>query len=97
MTVSGTGKQNKIEIASNRVTSVQGRKNAVTKLLAEAIQKENAGQPSVYYIHKTEARSLYDRAGVQFPGALLQDGLIHSIFDAGSPVNRTFMEPTQLR
>ncbi len=95
--ISGIGRQNKIEIDSNRVTSVYGKKNAVTKLLAEAIQKENAGKPSVYYINKTEARSLFGKSGVQFPGGPLQDGLIHSIFDAGSPVNRKFMEQTDTR
>ena len=85
--ISGTGRQNKIAIDSNRVTSVYGQKNAITKLLTEAVQKENAGQPSVYYINKTEARSLYDRAGVQFPGGHLQDGLIQSIGHADSSVN----------
>ena len=95
--IGGKGQSNYAEIDSNRVTSVQGRDNAITKLLTEAIQKENAGQPSVYYINKTEARSLFGKAGVQFPGRPLQDGLIHSIFDAGSPVNRKFMEQTQTR
>ena len=95
--ISGTGRQNKIAVDSNRVTSVQGRSNAVTKLLTDAIEKENAGLPGVYYINKTEARSLYDRAGVQFPGGHLQDGLIHSIFDAGAPVNRKYMEQKDTR
>ena len=79
------------------MTGAQGRNNAVTKLLAEAIQKENAGQPGVYYIQKAEARSLFGKAGVQFPGRPLQDGLIHSVFDAGSPVNRKLKQQTQNR
>ena len=35
---------------------------------------------------KSEARSLFDGSGVQFPGSAIQDGLIHSIFDAGAKV-----------
>ena len=36
---------------------------------------------------KSEARSLYARAGVQFPGRHIEGGLIHSIHDAGVSVN----------
>ena len=39
---------------------------------------------------KSEARSLYARAGVQFPGGSMQDGLIYTIYDAGFHVNRKY-------
>ncbi len=95
--VDGAGRMNGEPFDINFVSSTQGRKNAVTKLLADAVQKENAGQVGVYYWKKSEARSLYARSGVQFPGPALQDGLIHSIFDSGSSVNRKFMEQTETR
>ncbi len=91
--VGGTGVLHKETIDSNHVVSVQGRQNAVSKLLVQAMEKENAGETGVYYINKTEAQDLCARAGLQLPGSAAQDGLIHSIFDAGSPVNRKKVLP----
>ena len=93
----GTGRQNGAVIDSNHVASPHGKGNAITKLLSDALKKENAGKTGVYYINKTEAQDLCARTGVQFPGTAAQDGLIHSIFDAGSPVNRKYMEQTETR
>lgn len=95
--VGGRGIQNGATIDSNHVVSPHGKGNAITKLLLDALKKENAGKTGVYYINKTEAQDLCARAGVQFPGTAAQDGLIHSIFDAGSPVNRKYMEQTETR
>ena len=95
--VGGTGVLHKETIDSNHVVSVQGRQNAVSKLLVQDMEKENAGETGVYYINKTEAQDLCARAGLQLPGSAAQDGLIHSIFDAGSPVNRKYMEQTETR
>lgn len=36
-------------------------------------------------------------SGLQLPGAHISDGLLHSIFDAGSPVNRKYLEQTETR
>ena len=91
--VGGRGIQNGATIDSNHVVSPHGKGNAITKLLLDALKKENAGETGVYYINKTEAQDLCARAGVQFPGSAAQDGLIHSIFDAGSPVNRKKVLP----
>ena len=95
--VGGGGIQNGATIDSNHVASSHGKGNAITKLLLDALKKENAGETGVYYINKTEAQDLCARSGVQFPGSAAQDGLIHSIFDAGSPVNRKYMEQTETR
>ena len=95
--VGGRGIQNGATIDSNHVVSPHGKGNAITKLLLDALKKENAGETGVYYINKTEAQDLCARAGVQFPGTAAQDGLIHSIFDAGSPVNRKYVEQTETR
>ena len=91
--VGGTGRQNGAVIDSNHVVSPHGKGKAITKLLSDALKKENAGETGVYYINKTEAQDLCARAGLQLPGSAAQDGLIHSIFDAGSPVNRKKVLP----
>ena len=86
-----------IKIDSNNIATTFRKGNAITKMLTDAIQKENTGETGVYYWKKSEARSLFESAGVQFPGGSMQDGLIHSIFDAGSPVNRKFVEQTETK
>lgn len=95
--VGGIAKMNGKRYDANVLSSAYGRENAITKLLTEAIQKENAGETGVYFLKKSEARSLFDGSGVQFPGSAIQDGLIHSIFDAGAKVNREFKEQTETR
>ena len=47
--VDGYGVENGIVIDSNAVTSIHGRDNAVSKLLAEAISVEQSGRIGVYY------------------------------------------------
>ena len=84
-------------IDSNNIATVFRKGNAVSKLLEDAVQKENADKIGVYYWKKTEARNLFEGAGVQFSGSSIQDGLIHSIHDAGSPVNRKYMEQTETK
>ena len=67
----------------------QGRGNAVTKLLKDAPQKELRSEVGGYCWNKEEALPLTVQPGVQFPGGRINDGLIHSMFDASFPVNRT--------
>lgn len=86
--ISGEGTMNDVAIDSNRITTVQPRPNTIRKLLREAIEKEEKFGHGLFFWNKEEAQSLFDDPGVQFPGTFLQDGLMHSIFDAGSPVNR---------
>ena len=91
--VGGRGRQNGVDIDSNHVASVQGRNNAITKLLADAVRKELNGETGIYYWNKNEALPLTVGSGLQLPGSHISDGLIHSIFDAGSPVNRKKVLP----
>ena len=97
--ISSTDTSNGMRIDSNNIATVFRKDNAVRKLLTEAIDKEKAGSKAVgvYYINKTEARDLYEGAGVQFPGRSMKGGLMHSIFDAGSPVNRKYLEQTETK
>ena len=56
--VGGTGVLHKETIDSNHVVSVQGRQNAVSKLLVQAMEKENAGKTGVYCIKNGGSRSV---------------------------------------
>ncbi len=77
-----------MSIDSNSVTSVHGRKNAITGLLQSAVTEEANGQVGVFYWNKKEASKLMTSQGVTMPqGLSLADGFIHSIREICSPVN----------
>ena len=83
-------------IDSNAVTSIFGKTNSVTKLLAEAVKDEAAGKFSMLYWNKKEATSLLQQAGLQLPGLLMpRDGFIHSIRESASPVKVKFDDVTE--
>ena len=89
----GAHRNQQKKIDSNNIATVFRKGNAITKLLTDALEKENAGKTGVYYWKKKEARDLFESAGVQFPGGSMQDGLIHSILNNDSHVNTNFMLP----
>ena len=94
--VDGFGLNNGIMIDSNAVTSIFGKTNSVTKLLAEAVKDEAAGKFSMLYWNKKEATSLLQQAGLQLPGLLMpRDGFIHSIRESASPVKVKFDDVTE--
>ena len=95
--ITTTSMQNGLKIDSNNIATVFRKGNAITRMLTDAIQKENAGETGVYYWKKSEARSLFAETGVQFPGGAIQDGLIHSILKNDSPVNRKYLEQTETK
>ena len=86
--VNGVSTSNSLRIDSNNVASAFGKGNGLTKLLSDALNAEANDSVGVYYWNKKEAQNLYRSAGLQLPGSSVQDGLIHSIFDAGADVNR---------
>ena len=94
--VDGFGIQNSLVIDSNAVTSIYGRKNAVTTLLTNAINKHNSGQTAIYYINRKEAAKLYQSARVavpKIPSAV--NGFVSSITDPGSPVKPKIKNQTE--
>ena len=93
--IDGYSRQNNIMIDSNAITSVFGKSNAITKLLYDAVSDETNGKTALYYWNKKVALSLLQKAGLQLPGVLPQDGYIHSISDSGSNVNKRFTKQTE--
>lgn len=86
--VDGTGIMRGQKIDSNAIVSAYTKKNAISKLLNDAINSEAKGNNAIYYIHKNKAMQLSSAIGVQFPGGFkIVDGYVHSIRDSGSPVN----------
>lgn len=96
VTIQTTSESNGVQIDANHLASAYGRKNAV-RLLENAIQKENADGVGVYYLDKSRASNLVSDPREQFPSVSEKTGLIHSIFDAGSPVKRKYLEQTETR
>lgn len=90
--IDGFGFQNRIQIDSNAVTSVHGRKNAVTRLLADALDDYANGETSLFYWNKEKATTLLRRARVTMPKTSVQarNGYISSIRDKNSPVKARY-------
>lgn len=92
--IDGYGLQNKKRIDSNAITSFYGKGSAL-KGLEAAISSEANGSIAMFYWNKKEAVSLLQRAGLQLPGCLPQDGFIHSIREKGANVNTKFKNVTE--
>lgn len=78
--LNGRSDQNKID--AHIMTSAQGRENAFSKLAKNAVDKENAGIPSVLYAQKS-AEPMLNAEGVQFPNRYAFDSVNHNITDVG--------------
>ena len=79
---------------SSSVFSIaQGGAN-VNSRLEHAPEKENADGVGVYDLYKVRASNLTGDPRVQFPSVSEETGLVHSIFDSGSPVKRKELEQT---
>ena len=68
--VGGTGRQNGAVIDSNHVVSPHGKGNAITKLLSDALKKENAGKTGVCCIKKRRLKICVPGPGSNSPGQL---------------------------
>lgn len=95
--IDGFGVQNSVRIDSNAVTSVHGRKNAVTRLLADALNDYANGETSLFYWDKEKATTLLRRARVTMPkvSVLIHSGYISSIRDESSPVKPKLNDVTE--
>ena len=103
--IDGFGFQNNVRIDSNAVTSIHGRKNAISRLLANAVEKEASGNTAIYFWNREKAIALLQQARDTMPkstalmpqvrtasaaAANISDDYIHSIYDDGSPVKARY-------
>ena len=94
--IDGYGIQNAVKIDSNAVTSLYGRRNAVTGLLTNAINSHNAGNVSVFYLDKSKTTALYQSSKVTMPKmSNISDGFVSSIRDTNSPVKPKLKDATE--
>ena len=68
--VGGRGIQNGATIDSNHVASPHGKGNAITKLLSDALKKENAGETGVCCIKKRRLKICVPVPGCNCPDQL---------------------------
>ena len=101
--IDGFGFQNNVRIDSNAVTSIHGRKNAISRLLANAVEKEASGNTAIYFWNREKAIALLQQARDTMPkstalmpqvrtasaaAANISDGYIHSVYGDGFPVKK---------
>ncbi len=86
--LNGTSVSNGEYIDANVVVSAHERKNAVRKLLTDALNDESQGKIGIFYIDNKKAVKLAGVEGLRLPNILSKlNGFIHSISDKSSPVN----------
>lgn len=94
--IDGFGIQNTVKIDSNAVTSIYGRKNAVSNLLTKALNDHKSAEPHVFYLDKAKAAALYQGSKVTMPKMPnTSDGFVSSIRDANSPVKLKIKDVTE--
>lgn len=96
--IDGYGTLNWMQIDSNAITSVYGKNFSISKVLKNALEAEANGKAfSVYYVNKEKAARLFEVARVPMPKVPQSspDGFVHSIREAGSPVNPKLENVTQ--
>lgn len=72
-------------------------KKSISKSLRNAIQQEANGAFRLFYINNKKTIALLQKARVPMPknSANRNDGYIHSVIDAGSPVKMKFSGVTE--
>lgn len=99
ITIQTTTEMNSVQIDANHLASAYGKYDNAVALFEAAVKKENAKHKGVgvYYVDKNRASNLISDPRLQLPNVSDPAGLIHSIFDAGSPVKRNYLEQTDTR
>ncbi len=94
--LNGLSRTNGIMMDVNAISSAHERRNAVNGLLMDAINAEENGNVGVFYLDNKKATQLVRGEGLQLPDIFTSmNGLIHSIFDDGSPVKAHFKKIAQ--
>ena len=95
--VDGFGYQNGIQIDSNAITSMYGKKYSISRVLYNAIDEESKGSFRLYYLDSKKATALLQVAKVPMPKmpATHDGGFIHSLSEQRSPVKGKFGSVTE--
>lgn len=95
--VGGDGHINGLRIDANKVATVHGNKDSITRLI-DAINANEAGEVAVFFMNKEKTTKVLKSAGNPIPRGLSNlDGYIHSISDPGSPVNIRITKQTETK
>jgi hypothetical protein len=92
--IDGFGQNKSLRIDANAVTSFYGRENAISKLLTNAVEKENNGRVGIFFADKKTSPNVLARAKVQYLRRSTSE-LVHKITDVGSPVKMKFSDITE--
>ena len=93
--IGGNGHVNGLRIDTNKVATVHGNSDSITRL-TDAINEEQKGTVTVFYVNKAKTTKVLQRTGNPIPGGLSNlDGFIHSITDSGSPVKMRISSATE--
>ena len=93
--VGGNGHINGLRIDTNKVSTVHGNSDTITRLV-DAINDDLAGNVAVFYINNDKTTKVLQSAGNPIPRGLSDlDGSIHSINDPGSPVKMRISSATE--
>lgn len=95
--IDGKGRANGRIIDANVVVSAYTKRNAIKKLLKEAVNSERQGNGGIYYWQKEKAIQLMNKYGVQFPTLNIKDGFIKSIAHPLSKVNKKINSHTETK
>ncbi len=89
--LNGLGQANGVFMDVNSISSVHERRNAISRLLTDAITEEANGNIAVFYLDNNKATQLARYEGLQLPNIVTNmNGSIHSITENGSPVKDNF-------
>lgn len=81
--INGNGRINGIRIDTNKVATVHGNTDSITRLI-DAINENQNGNVSVFYINNDKTTKALQRTGNPIPSGLSNlDGFTHSITDPG--------------
>ena len=93
--VGGNSHINGLRIDTNKVATVHGNTDCLTRLV-DAINETEKGNVAVFYINNDKTTKVLQSAGNPIPRGLSNlDGFINSINDPGSPVKSRFSDVTE--
>ncbi len=93
--VGSSGHINGIRVDANKVATVHGNTDTVTRLV-DAINEHTTDSASVYYVNKEKTTNAIQRAGNPIPGGLNDlDGFTASISESRSVVKNRIKDATQ--